>query len=321
MAFAPLEEGAREAFVDGEVKYMADKKRCPYCGSRMSLTKTRCPVCGEAMEDRYVYTERAASGNMAYETIPLTEEAVSEQAVQEQNITHPKTIAELQQYCVQKGMPLLRMRFFIGENYKEPRAFGIYRNSSEFIVYKNKDTGARAIRYRGPDEAYAVNEIFQKLLSECHLRGIYPDADELGGETASRGYRQKSAASGMGVSIAILALVAIVGFTVAVGSLRKHRDDGYYRIAETVYYRYGNEWSVYDTDLNDWTSDGVSFPYSDYSDYSIGSSYSGDWYRDYGVTNIQNSDVWDTWKSESSSSYDSSYDSWDSGSTDWSSDW
>ena len=44
-------------------------------------------------------------------------------------VTDPKTIAELQEYCAERGMPLLRMRFFIGEDIKEPKAFGIYKDS------------------------------------------------------------------------------------------------------------------------------------------------------------------------------------------------
>lgn len=37
---------------------------------------------------------------------------------------------------------------------------------NEFVVYKNKDDGQRALRYRGTDEAYAVNELYLKLKDE-----------------------------------------------------------------------------------------------------------------------------------------------------------
>lgn len=243
---------------------------------------------------------------------------------QERVITHPVTIEELQQYCAQKGMPLLRMRFFIGEDYKEPRAFGIYRDGDNFVVYKNKDTGYRAIRYCGPDEAFAVNEIFQKLLSECHLRGIYPDAQDEGfSEEVSRGYREKSKASGVGVLVGVVALIAVIGAGAAFGHWRKHRDDGYYRIQDTTYYRYGDDWSVYDPVASDWYwDDTVTFPDSNYSGYSVGDTYSSEWYDEWGVSNIESSTVWDNWNSyDYSGSYDSSYDSWDSGTTDWGSDW
>ena len=59
-----------------------------------------------------------------------------------------------------------QQRFFIGINYKKPKAFGIYQDGDQFIVYKNKANGERAIRYQGTDETYAVNELYLKLKSE-----------------------------------------------------------------------------------------------------------------------------------------------------------
>ena len=56
--------------------------------------------------------------------------------------------------------------FFIGIDYRQPRAFGIYQAGNEFIVYKNKADGTRAVRYQGTDEAYAVNELYLKLKDE-----------------------------------------------------------------------------------------------------------------------------------------------------------
>ena len=80
----------------------------------------------------------------------------------------PKTIDELKEYCASNGFTSEKTRFFIGENYKDPRAFGIYEDeaSGEFIVYKNKDDGNRAIRYRGTDEAFAVGELYDRLQKE-----------------------------------------------------------------------------------------------------------------------------------------------------------
>ena len=124
---------------------------CPFCGATLRSDQKFCPNCG------------AENPHFVKDTL--------------RRIQHPRTIGELKEYCAERGMPLLRMRFFIGEDYREPRAFGIYRDGDRFVVYKNKDNGNRAVRYDGPDEAYAVNEIFQKLLDECHNRGIYPDRE------------------------------------------------------------------------------------------------------------------------------------------------
>ncbi len=132
---------------------MASVSKCPHCGGVIRSDEKTCPHCG------------AENRNYSPDT-PRT-------------IYQPKTIAELKEYCAERGMPLLRMRFFIGEDYREPKAFGIYRDGKDVVVYKNKANGSRAVRYRGTDEAYAVNELFQKLLSECHNRGIYPDGEPL----------------------------------------------------------------------------------------------------------------------------------------------
>ena len=79
----------------------------------------------------------------------------------------PKTIAELAKWYEDRHLPPYEItRFFIGIDYRQPRAFGIYQDENEFIVYKNKADGTRAVRYQGTDEAYAVNELYLKLKDE-----------------------------------------------------------------------------------------------------------------------------------------------------------
>jgi hypothetical protein len=84
----------------------------------------------------------------------------------------PRTVAELQEYCAVKGLPLARLRYFIDQDYRQPRAFGIYRDGDDFVVYKNKADGSRFVRYRGPDEEKAVGELFEKLLDSCRRAGL-----------------------------------------------------------------------------------------------------------------------------------------------------
>lgn len=69
-------------------------------------------------------------------------------------------------------MPLEKMRFFIGENRKEPKCFGVYldEDTGNWVVYKNKSDGTRAIRYEGPDEARAAQEIWTKIGDEVKHR-------------------------------------------------------------------------------------------------------------------------------------------------------
>lgn len=112
--------------------------KCEYCGNLIDDKMDKCPSCG------------AANKNMKRMTSST-----------------PKTIAELEQWYKDRNLPPYETtRFFIGINYKEKRAFGIYKDGDEFIVYKNKDDGTRAIRYQGTDEQYAVNELYLKLKSE-----------------------------------------------------------------------------------------------------------------------------------------------------------
>ena len=145
---------------------MASTGKCPFCGAVVTSDQKNCPECG-GVNEHYI------------EDRP-------------RQILHPKTIDELKEYCAERGMPLLRMRFFIGEDCREARAFGIYRDGGRVVVYKNKSDGSRAVRYNGPDEAHAVHEIFQKLLDECHQRGIYPDGKPAQSRSTSRPVRNSS---------------------------------------------------------------------------------------------------------------------------------
>lgn len=267
---------------------MASTGKCQYCDGTVSSTEKVCPHCG-APNPNYV------------EDTPRT-------------VFLPKTIDELKEYCAERGMPLLRMRFFIGEDYRQPRAFGIYRDGDEFVVYKNKSDGSRAIRYRGPDEAHAVNEIFMKLLDECHSRGIYPDGKPSGTRQASSASSKKKN-SWFGV-IFFFAIAALM-IAVLVFSSCSHRKDGYYDFDDgLMWYRYGTSWYYTndDTSVGSWYEGDA--PTSDYDDYYQGDSFDSDW----GVSNFKNSTTWDDIQSDNSSS-SSDYSSWDSGGTDWDSDW
>ena len=47
---------------------------------------------------------------------------VSVHAEDSASITHPKAIAELKRRCDLRGTPLEKMRFFVGQNCRKPRA-------------------------------------------------------------------------------------------------------------------------------------------------------------------------------------------------------
>ena len=270
---------------------MASTNQCKYCGSTVSSSDERCPYCGAPNEGYIVDTER--------------------------QIFLPQTIEELKEYCSERGMPLLKMRFFIGEDYRNPKAFGIYQDGENFIVYKNKANGQRAIRYQGPDEKFAVSELFAKLLEECHNRGIYPDGRVP--ESSASGTRQRTKKRS-GLLAPIICIIACLLFSAvcAVISHHQHRNDGYYNPGDgTVYYHYGTHWYyTYDTNDSGYWYEADDFPSADYEEYAMGE----DWDSNWGVSNFKSSSTWDE-INESHSSSSSDYDSWDSSDTDWDSDW
>ena len=285
---------------------MAMKDRCPACGALVLPEERYCARCGAKLQFGAGQDEAdAAPVEAAYEPEPeAAEEAVWRGGV-------PRTIGELKGFCEANGMPLERMRFFIGEDCREPRAFGIYRDGEDVVVYKNKSDGSRAVRYHGPDEAHGVKELYDKLLDECHKRDIWPD-----GKPEDYEERKRRARSRRALLIATV-VVAMLAFGVGGYLFMRiaHRHDGYYRFDDYgIYYCYGGDW-YYDDDSCDWVE--VSeVPEEDYTDYYVGDSYEPEW----GGSDFYESNTWEQIQAESHTD-SSDYNSWDSGDTDWDSDW
>ncbi len=267
------------------------KIKCDYCDNTYEDTLPQCPYC-EAPNPSHKQIKGA-----------------------------PRTIAELQQWYRDRGLPPYETtRFFIGMDHQGPQAFGIYQDpgSGEFVVYKNKSDGSRAVRYRGGDEEYAVNEIYQKLKDEI----VHQKA---GQNKPLRQARKKKKFWGSGWMWLIIFLLCAM-ISGAIDSV-EHRHDGYYNYDNTVYYNYGDNWYYY---TDDW------YPISSYDEgpEEISESYddyymSDNWTTDMDATDWDDSAYYEE-EHSSSSDYDSSSDSdwdwdsgsdWDSGGTDWDSDW
>ncbi len=272
---------------------MASTNKCEYCGSTITSRDQSCPNCGAANPLYVVDLPR--------------------------KVTDPKTIEELQEYCAERGMPLLRMRFFIGQDFREPKAFGIYRDGNEFVVYKNKSDGSRSERYRGPDEAYAVRQLYDKLIVECHNRGIYPDGKptRYQPDNGNRYYGSRYTGSGSsggngsngrngGSMRTVIIIIAVVIILFLLSRTFNSGPSGYYSPGGySGYSGYSNYGDSYGNSYNDYG--GYSYDYDDY--YDNGSSYSYDYDDD------------DDWFSSWDSDWDSDWSDWDSGDTDWDSDW
>lgn len=241
----------------------------------------------------------------------------------------PRTIEELKEYAADHNLPLDQMRFFIGENIPEPKAFGIYQDENgEFVVYKNKANGQRAIRYQGDDEAYAVGELYEKMHAEIQKRKqhVYTYAGTK--QRTVRGYsspasRKTTRAFLIGGGLSLLICTGIIGGSFW-SAIHSHKD-GYYVENQNTYFHRNNNWYWFDPYDDSW------YPYEDpafdgdYDNYYQGYLYDSsipaedffdspyyhpaDDYDDYDSGWDDSSDSWDSW------------DSWDSSSTDWDSDW
>lgn len=225
------------------------KIKCRYCGAYINDTCDVCPKCGAQNEDVVRTTK-----------------------------SQPKTIEELKEWYSDRGLPGYEVtRFFIGQNYKKPRAFGIYKDEStgNFVVYKNKDNGQRAVRYEGTDEAYAVNEIFQRLKQEIIEQKMNNVKKAKSGDTSSSGSDKPKgglraflkngtfAASmvkfilvALGIMLAPIVLIIVVGIVIAI--VENEPKQGYYNYDGNTYYfcekDYGDDyynWYEYEADTWD----------------------------------------------------------------------
>ena len=253
----------------------------------------------------------------------------------------PKTIEELKQWYIDRNLPSESVtRFFIGKDYNGSKAFGIYKDEikGNYVVYKNKADGTRNIRYDGPNEAYAVNELYQKLKHEIHNQKNNNPQNFTENRT---NYKRKSirlvSLIGILVLILIIAYMAILMFSAS-------PERGYYNYNNEYYYYQNGSWYKYnrynkkDRDKSWIRTTAPEILQHDYSDYY--SSY--DYMSSYEIDNFEYSAYYNpstttsSFFSSSSSSWsdDSYYDSgsdwdydwdssssWDSSYTDWDSDW
>jgi len=286
---------------------------CEYCDHAFSDTEEICPNCG------------APNPHLKRNAVKI-----------------PQTIEELKAFCEDHNLPLEKMHFHIGEDYKEPKAFGIYKDekTENFVVYKNKADGTRAVRYEGKDEAYAVNEIYQKMKAEITEERAY--SVEHGAKAPGKKGTVKTGVNKSGVQkffkilgfvfagyMGVMLLVGII-FGIIEGT---RADTGYYKYDNTLYYQRNGSWYYYDQIANDWYSTDVDEELSDnyddyYESYSYDESYggsnyndSGSYYENYYDTDNNWDDDWDDddWDYDSGSDWDSG---WDSGyDSDWDSDW
>lgn len=210
------------------------KIKCNYCDNYFDDTNAVCPYCS-APNDGVVRTGKEQ---------PVTIDGL------------------LKWYSDRKLPPFEVTRFFIGENCTEPRAFGIYKDeeTGNFIVYKNKNDGSRAIRYKGTDEAYAVNELLQKLKEEIvnqKSRQAKNGAANVQNAAVADKPQTKAGKAFKIIKTSVIAVVAlIIAYLVFSGS-DLDITTGYYGLDNDVYYCYSSSypasWSKYIEAEGDWS--------------------------------------------------------------------
>lgn len=259
------------------------KTNCNYCGSLIDETDEVCPNCG-ATNINYKKT-----GNGV-----------------------PQTIAELQQWYTDHNLPAPETtRFFIGVDYKKPKAFGIYQdqNTGNFVVYKNKDTGERAIRYEGKDEAYAVNELYLKLKERI--------AEEKAKNNIRRSKSSSRKKSNSSFIISTVTIIVIIVISILISVFSPNR--GYYKYNGSQYYYLDDDWYIYNG--VDWVPTSVDSELSkNYHDYYESSYYDSSW----GGYDFEETSYYSNWQESSDWDSDSNWnsgDTWDAGGGDWGNDW
>ena len=278
--------------------------KCTYCGNWIDESDETCESCGAANES----FKRVGNGV-------------------------PTTIAELKSWANEHHLPLADMRTYIGVDYKGARAFGIYqeKKTGNFIVYKNKDDGTRVIRYEGPDEAYAVNELYLKMKERVATQKSHQSVQGNGRNpmpnSSNKRQKRKISAAGVIFTIVVLAYIAMALF------VDEAPQTGYYYYDSIPYYYQSanDSWYEYDFSTDTWetTSPNSTFldqadDYFDSSSYSYDSEFSDFEDSEYYTEPDSSSDSDSDWDSGSDWDSDSDWDSgidWDSGYDDWGSDW
>ena len=229
-------------------------------------------------------------------------------------------------------------RFYIGANLTEPKVFGIYEKDGEFIVYKNKEDGSRAIRYQGTDEAYAVNELYQRLKEEIINQKQHKERYEYSYTPPTLGEKiEEHVLMPLLVFLGSVVPLAILLAVYVLGDSEKGVRSGYYKYNDNEYYYQNYTWYYYDDSDNDWEKvEDISDltvhinanTYDDYRDYDYsGESFESSKWYDSGSNDDEKSwdsdsdSLWDSDDSWDSDSHWDSNDSWDSNDTDWNSDW
>ena len=86
------------------------------------------------------------------------------------------TINELREWCKENNISGGETHLYIDEISKDPKAYGIYIDEGEYVVYWTNGEGTRLVAYRGEEEAEAVKKLL--LIHNSKLEEIKREAEE-----------------------------------------------------------------------------------------------------------------------------------------------
>ena len=118
---------------------LENRAKCPYCGGAMTSGGRFCQYCGRdltAYQQEQAAQQAQAQAQMDLQAQQAQQDLQAQQQAQADAQSSamaasgavPKTIADLQAWAAVRHLPLARMRFFVGENRREPKAFVIYES-------------------------------------------------------------------------------------------------------------------------------------------------------------------------------------------------
>ena len=206
------------------------------------------------------------------------------------------------------------------------------------VVYKNKEVGTRAVRYKGTDEPMRSTNLpedegksgsagaHQQPKAAAPASRPTKDYTAYNKKRARSKKIEKTVLTIFCLIMAALSLVAIFTGAYSIWQIDNRSDNGYYTYE-------GSELILLSWELHEWENDSwryapdESWMESDYESYYDSYSYdSGAEYEDFEDSSYYtpyeySDDNNDSWDDDSWDSGWDSNDSWDSGYDDWGSDW
>ena len=188
----------------------------------------------------------------------------------------PQTLEELQAFANAHEIPLEKLHVHLGEDYHGPKAFGIYKDGDEFVVYKNKADGMRAVRYRGTDEAFAVKEIYQKMremgnaAKASNATRSSSDVERIKQYESASKHAYKRRSTGKKLFYVGIVVVCMILFGTLLSKHEPKYRRGYYNYRDQYYYSDGYDWYCYEGGLWCAISSGILEEITeDYETYSV----------------------------------------------------